>query len=491
LNIIKKIKKRGEIMSKSRELNLYELPGFPAGLPEKDILVDHAREYFSRAAYCQGMVGLSWVGENKEGEKILYHDLFITYNKDDGLIRSDKEGKAFKLDEIVDSDQPLGKNTGIVHEKAMLQIKARIAKAIENKDKNLEIFKGMYSQTSTGEIILNKQKMFGWGIFKGDQDLLLFRVRNSSANINNKSIIFNKEYLYINFFEENNKNLIKHFSKDYSLRRCLPLPIVERIRNVLFSQLPTDSLNTKRACDDEMMDYDNFPCEKEWEIINNDPATKIIKLRKTLKQFGLLSETEYKRLYALYPETDHLKNIIELLIKNYAKYTNTDPTLKNIVNFTNAVGVSAKVTETIKKIMQLTTASVAASGLFSNKTDVLSHPVKIDYVLAEFKTIKDIKTTSIQKQKLLHCIDTFILRNIDFDALYEYDLLKQEKNLKIKNTKIVEKFFTMLNELNIAPYVFKMDSFTSQMEFLDKLIDLLENYTVGVSQRLAFSVPKY
>jgi len=483
-------------MSASFKNILYTLPGFPNGLPEHDLLVEHAIEYFSRARGNQGMVGLSWEGEDKKGEKVLYHDLFITYNYNDGLNRSDKFNIEFKEEEMVISNQPLGKNTGIVHEKAIDQLKARIAKAVEENSTNLATFKGLYTRGSSGEIILNKQKMFGWSLFKG-HDFLIDDLRNKSANINNNSIVYNQEYLYINFFYQKIYFIIDHYPCEFFLRRSLPIDIIKRIKNVLKKQLPFDFIGEEKFCRKQITSLDNFLFEETWKKIQNDPVAKIEGLAYTLDLFCSIYPKLYLRLCALYPDKVHIQIIVNLLKKNYAESPKMEYTLNDILKRSDDTVTEKRFPlqriNDVKRIWQyelqeekkaILSLNLARNGIFSNAYDISSPSTPIEYLLTEFKMIKDSKIFLTQKQRMLRSIDTFILLSIHFDERLEYDFLKQETNVKMRNEKIIEKFLTIINDLKIFPDLLQKEMFSSQQDFIDNLINRLEKYTSGLIPKL-------
>jgi hypothetical protein len=483
-------------MTVSSKNLLYTLPGFSQGLPKSDVLVDHALSYFFRARENQGMVGLSWEGENKRGAKILYHDLFIAFNKDDELPRSDRFDVKFKEEEMILSDQPIGKNTGIVHEKALTQFKIRIANAIESKHKSLVNFKGLYTLSSTGEIILNKQKMFGWGLFKGDDDFLLRSIRNKSANINNHSIVYNQEYLYLHFFEDEEVDV--DFTLEYVIRRCLPLDITKRIRQVLQKQLPLNIIMLELGqgfCRKHMTELNNYPPEKNWKKIQHNPVNKIELLAETLERFCGLEEKDYKRLCALHPGADHIKNVIDLLQKNYEKTTKIQFSLKQVLEYAitddsrkipeNIVKkikdrLEDKKQENIPKEKKELASSILVSNHLFNKPVVFSRAAPLENLLSALKTIKEIKDITIQEQKTIACIDNFILHSISFNEIPDYAILTRDKNTNAKNAKIMEKFFNILYCLDVSSVVFNLEMFHNP-HFIDDLATIIEKHLFKIN----------
>ena len=184
--------------SRDFKIMIIYLPGASASI--KDIVVtDHAKGFLKSAirwepgingeilANGQGLIGIAWIGKDNNDNDVIYMDLLPAFNKDDNRPRKDKNNVEYKENESVYTDAPLGGNTGRNHMKFLKIIKNRIGKAIEDKDTTtLNMYASMYTY-SNGIITINKEKAFGFGVFKGNDFTLLDEVRNKSANLNNSS----------------------------------------------------------------------------------------------------------------------------------------------------------------------------------------------------------------------------------------------------------------------------------------------------------------
>lgn len=153
----------------------YRLPHFPNGkIPDKVVLTEHAKKVFELSRNGQGLVGIAWLGKDENNnDDVLYIDLLPAFNKDDGKLKCDKNGREFGNDESVESDQPFGTgaNTGVVHQSFIKIIERRIALALKQSSSQDAMIK-QYEGTcviigQNNQCFLNVKKMFGFGILKG------------------------------------------------------------------------------------------------------------------------------------------------------------------------------------------------------------------------------------------------------------------------------------------------------------------------------------
>jgi ankyrin repeat protein len=299
----------------SNELFKYTgLSDFKGDLPSI-ILTEEAKDFFARSQVKgmtdakgmvtdkgQGLVGIGWVGKNEKMEEVVYVDLLPAFNKDDGRAWEDKTGKKYKEHEHAFTNERLGGNSGRNHEKLLTVITARIQSAYDSKKMDeLAKYKDMYAVVEN-KIIIDKTKLFGFGVFKGDQNILLHSVRNKSANLNPHSIEYNPEFILINYFID---NINDSFQNEYYIKRTLPLATSEKIQEALINQLPLEEKHTYRAA------FSKISIEKEaskWQKIKDDPAMKNTLLLESLAKFCDMKSSKL----------DKIKEIIQFMQKNIA-----------------------------------------------------------------------------------------------------------------------------------------------------------------------------
>lgn len=160
-----------------------------SGLPTPH-LTERAIELFKQGDSGQGYAGLY---DLETGEI----DLIPAYNKDDGRERKEfyYQGKEYH----VESPEPLGKNTGVVHTKSLTLIKKNHKQGI----------------------------ILGFGVFKGKEEQEL---RNRSASQNTLAIKYNDHYLmyvYANYYAnegfERYKQLVRSIPGDITENNISPL----------------------------------------------------------------------------------------------------------------------------------------------------------------------------------------------------------------------------------------------------------------------------
>lgn len=308
-----------DLKSPYQELPLFTMPGFPDPFPENIIVTEHAKTVFEDARLSgsldsdakqllskgQGLIGISWIGKDEKNENVIYLDLIPAFNKDDKRPRLNKYDE--DLNEYVYTDEPLGGNTGRNHEQFLRIIEKRIETAIEEKDENtLKMYEGLYTNTD-GIITINKMKTMGFGVFKGDNNMLLADFRNKSANLNSQSIIYHPDYLLINYFKSDIDDI---FQLEYYLKRCIPCPIANAFKQALLDQLPLESSKTERET--LSAEYDNQPYEEKWDIVFKDnPEGRIYALLDTL----------YKCIDLRENKLELTKKIIQAIKRNIQEVT--------------------------------------------------------------------------------------------------------------------------------------------------------------------------
>lgn len=274
----------------SKEID--RLPGFPDGVPKNIVVTDHAREAFDLARDDQGLIGIAWLGKDENNSDVLYLDLMPAFNKDDGKPITDKNNNPLVIGEnCVYSYEKLGGNSGQNHMEFLKIIKARIEKAYEDNDeKTKKIYEGII-RNNKGKIEIDREKMFGFGVFKGNEEYILYQFRSVSANINFSSVKRNPEYLLINFFFPN-KDINNPFQREYFLQRSIPNVIASTIKQALlddFRKIPRSESSRPTLIKDCEIDHsqDYYQSEqKEWDtVVKNDPHLKINRLYETLCKF--------------------------------------------------------------------------------------------------------------------------------------------------------------------------------------------------------------
>jgi len=280
---------------------LFRFTGMPQGDFPNVILTDESKALFERARFAgsldihgnpilrgQGLVGIARLGKNEEKEDVLYIDLIPAFNKDDNRPQSDRYDVKYEEHQYAFTNEPLGGNSGRNHEKLLSILTARIQKAYDlNKTQGLETkelkkYNGLYT-ISNEKVVIDKTKLFGFGIFKGDENILLYSFRNKSANLNPFSIEYNPEFLLINYFSPNEINT--SFPDEYYIKRSLPVIVSEKIQSSLLNQLPLELKNTRRLCQQEDVTSFCKDIDTIWEKIKNNPIIKNIFLLESLSQF--------------------------------------------------------------------------------------------------------------------------------------------------------------------------------------------------------------
>lgn len=315
-------------------------------IPTEGILLEHGKQQFDRASLAvkdaskpdakpitQGLIGVTWMGINKNGRPTFFMDVFITYNgyeKDPktGLIYkliekkqgdqkdAKKEQKPCKLvdrhqtpyeaDEIILTKHQLGANSGTAHETAIEKLENRIqlllekiyklkssnddklddneAKALNALKEELAIYEGIYEIDSGKKVRIIKEKCFGFGVFKGDNQSLLYQFRNKSANLNSQSVRYSKEFKYINYFKIPRPEERDPFEQIFYITRSLPVQLTKIICDAFIRELREyykksyglefkDSVTDKKPQDNEKYEIEYFQIfdkpEKKNEFLLN------------------------------------------------------------------------------------------------------------------------------------------------------------------------------------------------------------------------------
>jgi ankyrin repeat protein len=270
----------------------------------KVIVTEEAKYFFARARLQgmvntentptktgQGLVGAAWIGKNEKHEMVVYVDLLPAFNKEDLRFKTDKYDVEYKEHEHAYTNEPLGGNSGRNHEKLLFVITARIQETYDKKNqKELEKYEGLYKIVDE-KVVLDKSKLFGFGLFKGDDTILLNSIRNKSANINPHSIQYNPEFLLINYFQD---DINATFSQEYFLTRSLPPSTIEKIGEALLSQLPLEKSSTSNS-NISMRGDTSHQMMIDWNIIKNDPVMKNELLLNSLSKFCDMKTSHVKK----------------------------------------------------------------------------------------------------------------------------------------------------------------------------------------------------
>jgi len=303
----------------------YRLPGFPDGIPSNISVTQHAKYTFALSPKNQGMVGVAWLGKDEQDCATLYLDLLPAFNlNEDGTkpLMLNKCGKKYIEGETCAyTNEPLGGNSGRNHEQFLTIIQTRIQKAHDEKDdKTLKTYEGSYTLDFNNKVILDKRKLFGFGLFKSDDILLLNDFRSVSANINFESVERNPEYMYLFYFSPGS-DINDSFQREYYLRRPIPEEIASRIKDELLENLPSDKPNEIiRVCLNNMPALDTYE-QKEWLSIKDNPKDKINRLMATLCKF---SDMKISKM-------NEIKEIIYWIKHNISLYEPRDPLLQQAV----------------------------------------------------------------------------------------------------------------------------------------------------------------
>ncbi|HAU0829377.1 TPA: hypothetical protein ACUNL2_001396 [Legionella pneumophila] len=169
--------------------------------PEKLILTEASKKLFTEGTAGQGYVGIL---DTTTGQV----HLIPAFNKDDGKLRLNKDGKPFST--FVESIQPLGRNTGDVHGQAVIKLQLVDKGGINGK-------------------------LMGFGLWKDENNNIAdFRTRSSSQNF------FSVKYseIYRTYFSQRHQ---EHSSHNMQLLRELPLGVSQKIFDCVSENLGFES----------------------------------------------------------------------------------------------------------------------------------------------------------------------------------------------------------------------------------------------------------
>jgi hypothetical protein len=264
---------------------LFQLLGFST-LPKKRIVTEESKRLFKEGTpYShnikdgQGFVIVAWEDFEKETkEPVLYIDLVPAFNKGSRLPRCNKHGKPYIIYDpekkyapedwanmAVESPEPYGKNTGLVHQHTMEVLKksGRMPEHIQKKN------------------------MFGLGLVKGDEyekGEMFLQFMCNSANINPESVQYNEEFLLASYYCRPEREDIDSLDDDlqkmsnYNVKRALPKSIgIDGILSALFNQLPSIA---RKVCTHNPTQKLNS--EWWWKENKNNPVEKNKNLMRTL-----------------------------------------------------------------------------------------------------------------------------------------------------------------------------------------------------------------
>lgn len=233
----------------------------------------------------QGFVEVSFKMKRQKKEWVQSESI-PCFNKGDGKPRQDKNGVPYEMfdpekkytDEqlktlpfAVEAPEPLGKNTGVVHEhaKKLLKLQKRMSMDIQDKD------------------------VWGSGYFKGDDKTLLMEYRFKSANINTKSVEWDREFLLIHYYSEDATKPAGDFDNlnSYFIKRKLPPPVSQALLDAKLSQFDAPDV-VKKECKYATIET---PEINWWYKNGNDPKAKILGLMYALHArilYGDMNEPE-------------------------------------------------------------------------------------------------------------------------------------------------------------------------------------------------------
>jgi len=379
---------------------LFRFTGIPQGDFPNVILTDESKDLFERARFAgsldiqgnsvqrgQGLVGIAWLGKNQEKENVLYIDLIPAFNKNDNRPQSDRYDVKYEEHQHAFTNEPLGGNSGRNHEKLLSILTSRIQKAYDLKKtegletKELAKYDGLYT-ISNEKIVIDKTKLFGFGIFKGDENILLYSFRNKSANLNPFSIEYNPEFLLINYFSSDIDTI---FPNEYHIKRSLPAVVSEKIQSSLLDQLPLESKSTRRLCqEDETFFSKNI--DTTWEKIKNDPITKNAFLLESLSQFCDM-------------KTSKIEKIKEILFYMEKNIQSISPDLKEPNQLLSDLLLSPS---------QYKSQSILISAIDHNHTEI------IDFILSKLNNtdLTEILCYAIQKNNI-NAVRLLLQKNIN------------------------------------------------------------------------------
>jgi ankyrin repeat protein len=295
-------------------------PGFPSPIPPL-IVTEHAKEVFSNGVLArfeekdneeklilgQGCVGIAWLGKNDVGNDVIYMDIYPAFNKDDGRARKKRDGSDYKEGEYVYTNEPMGGYSGRNHEQFLKIIEQRIEDAV-NKDKKEELimYSGMYEINADKKIVINKEKVMGFGVFLGDaKNVVLSNFRFKSTNLNFNSVKYHPDFLLINYFASTHSDDINAlYTQEYFIRRTLPNALAKAFFLALWNQLQSEDKPI------------NLPIEEDIEYVLEDPVIKFEKI--------------WEEKYADNPK-ERIRGLTETLCKFMTQKNTNVPKIKEIM----------------------------------------------------------------------------------------------------------------------------------------------------------------
>jgi ankyrin repeat protein len=354
------------------------------------ILTEEAKAFFNRAVlegsldtkgvplqYGQGLVGIAWVGKNDKKEEVVYIDLLPAFNKNDNLFKKDKHGVEYKEHEYAYTDELMGGNSGRNHEKLLSIITARIQSAydLQNSDV-LAKYDGLYI-IQDNKVLIDKRKLFGFGIFKGDEKTLLHSIRYNSTNLNPHSIQYNPEFLLLYYFLPDEVIDDNAYIHEYFIKRHLPLSVCNNIMSALLQGLPLEDKHTSRSIKTDMNNEFQVSVNS-WLQIKDNPEEKAKLLLETLVRF----------CYMETPKIEKIKEIIFYMRQNIQSIS-LDPTQQNTL---------------LSELLDTPPAKISAGEFtFRDKT---AWELVIDNNYTEIMHfLADVLNDSVLEQALLYAID--------------------------------------------------------------------------------------